>query len=256
MISNNRSSALVSRVRRNRLLALGALVLLVGAAALWRAPLTQLLWSVAAPLMHARYGGAGLEAELASTTALLADRDALYQENLDLKARLGRTGVAPVRILGAVLMRPPAIPYDTLVIDAGAEEGVVKGDYVSAGGGALIGTVSEVYAHAARVQLFSAPGEEHQALLRLSAQTGASVPVAIHGQGGGSMVAQAPSGTAVSVGDTALLPGIAGGLVAHVRQVDKTESSFITIYFQLSADIFSLRFVEVWKQTPHDTKTK
>jgi len=244
MMISNRTSAPIVRARRARFVAFCVLVVLLAAAALWRAPLTQLLWSVAAPLMHFRYGGTGLEAELASTTALLADRNALYQENLDLKARLGRPGIAPVRILGAVLLRPPATPYDTLVIDAGKEEGAVVGDYVSAGGSALVGTISEVYAHAARVRLFSAPGEKYNALLR------GSVPLSIEGQGGGSMVAQAPSGTVVSAGDTALVPGIAGGLAARVTQVDKTESSFVTIYFQLPADLFMLRFVEVWKNTP------
>jgi len=74
--------------------------------------------------------------------------------------------------------------------------------------------------------------------------------LSIEGQGGGSMVAQAPSGTVVSAGDTAVLPGIAGGLVARVTAVEKTESSFVTIYFQLPADLFMLRFVEVWKNTP------
>jgi len=243
MILNSRNPAPLARARRARFAVFGVLVVVLAAATLWRGPLSEWLWRATAPLMAARYSDSGAAA-LASTTAALADREALYQENLDLKARLGRPGIAPVRILGAVLLRPPATPYDTLVIDAGKEEGAVVGDYVSAGGSALVGTISEVYAHAARVRLFSAPGEKYNALLR------GSVPLSIEGQGGGSMVAQAPSGTVVSAGDTALVPGIAGGLVARVTQVDKTESSFVTIYFQLPANIFTLRFVEVWKQIP------
>jgi cell shape-determining protein MreC len=248
MMILNRPSALASRSRRNYLLALGALVLLVGAAALWRAPLAGALWYALSPFMQARYGGDSVGAALASTTAVLADRDALYQENLDLKARLGRPGVSPVRTLGAVLMRPPGSPYDTLVIDVGESEGVATGDFASAGGTALIGSVSEVYQHTARIKLFSAPGERYDALLRLSG--GGVVPLSIEGQGGGSMTAQAPLGTAVAVGDTALMPGIAGGVVATVSGVEKKEDSFVTVYFQLSANIFMLRFVEVWKETP------
>jgi len=247
MILNSRNSAPLVRARRARFVLFVVLVVLLAAAALWRAPLAELFWRAAAPLMHFRYGNAQNDVADPSRLAVAeADREALYQENLDLKARLGRPGIAPARILGAVLLRPPATPYDTLVIDAGAEEGVALGDYVSAGGSALVGTVSEVYAHAARVQLFSAPGQKYNALLR------GSIPLNIEGQGGGSMVAQVPSGTAVSAGDTALVPGIAGGLAARVTQVDKTEASFVTIYFQLPANIFTLRFVEVWKQTPHD----
>ncbi len=238
---SQRASAPVSRARRTRLAALCAIVLLIGAAAVFRAPLAGFFWRVAAPLMQARYGSV-------QSDAVKADRDALYQENLDLKARLGRPGVAPARLLGAVLMRPPGTPYDTLVIDVGTAEGVTVGEYVSAGGTALIGVVSESYTHAARVKLFSAPGERHDALLH------GNVPLKIEGQGGGSMVAQAPSGTIVAVGDTALIPGIASGVAATVSRVETIENSFVTIYFQLPADIFTLRFVEVWKETPHDTK--
>lgn len=246
MISNR--SSVASRSRRNAALAVGVLVVFVGVVALWRGPLAGLFWSAVSPLMQAHYGGSASDAALASTSAALADRDALYQENLDLKARLGRSEVAPVRILGAVLMRPPGTPYDTLVIDIGFAEGVAEGDFVSAGGTALIGTVSEVFQHAVRVKLFSAPGEAHDALLR------GVLPLSISGQGGGSMVAQAPAGTRVAVGDTATVPGIAGGLLARVSAVERSEGSFVTIYFQLPADIFMLRFVEVWKQTNHDPK--
>lgn len=247
MMISNRSSATAWRARRAQLAALLTLAVLVGAAAFWRAPLANFFWSALSPLIQARYGGESLEAQLASTTAALADRDALYAENLDLKERLGRTGVPPVRIVGAVLMRPPGVPYDTLVIDAGAAEGVAVGEYVSAGGTALVGEVSEVYANASRVRLFSAPGEQYDALLR------GTIPVKIEGQGGGSMVAQAPSGTQVAVGDSALLPGIAGGLTARVSAVEISEGSFVTIYFHLPVDIFMLRFVEVWKQPSYDT---
>src|SRR3989344_7842889 len=156
MILNSRNSAPLVRARRARFVLFVVLVVLLAPAALWRAPLAELFGRAAAPLMHFRYGNAQNDVADPSRLAVAeADRDALYQENLDLKARLGRPGTAPVRILGAVLLRPPATPYDTLVIDAGKEEGAVVGDYVSAGGSGLVGTISEVYAHAARVRLFS-----------------------------------------------------------------------------------------------------
>jgi cell shape-determining protein MreC len=248
MMISNRSSAAVSRARRGRIVALSAAVVLVGAAALWRAPLTQLFWSAAAPLLQARYGTESAAADLLAA----ADRDALYQENLELKSRLGRPGATPVRILGAVLMRPPATPYDTLVIDAGASEGVAEGDYVSAGGTMLVGTVSEAYTHAARVKLFSAPGEQYDGVLQLSGPLGGALPLTVEGQGGGSMRAQVPAGTAVFSGDTVLIPGIMGGFAARVSHAEQPEGSFVTIYLQLPADPFALRFVEVWKQQPHD----
>jgi len=255
MISS-RVSAAAARSKRVRLFAVAALVLLIGAAALWRAPLSEVLWRFMAPVMQARFGGAAAPADPSRLEALQAERDALQQENLDLKARLGRDARAG-RILGAVLLRPPATPYDTLVIDAGQAEGVALGDIVSAGGTIVIGSVSEVYTHAARVVLYSAPGQKYDALLRPSTPLGTrgTIPLAVEGQGGGSLRAQVPAGTPVSVGDFALLPGIIGGLSAKVSRVEHADGeSFSTIYFSLPVDMFTLRFVEVWKQPSHVTQ--
>jgi len=229
------------RTRRMQLLSLAGVLLLVGAVALWRAPLSGALWQILRPVVQMRFGGTAGDAN-ASSAAALADRDALYAENLDLKKRLGRE-VRAARVLASVLLRPPMTPYDTLMIDAGSAEGVATGDVVSAGGTALIGAVSEVYARSARVALFSAPGESYDALLR------GAIPVKVEGQGGGSMQARVPSGTAVAAGDAVVLPGIAGGMTATVSHVERAESeSFVTLYMQLPANIFTLRYVEVWKQ--------
>ena len=247
MISN-RASAASARSKRVRFFGVIAIIMLIGAAALWRAPLSELIWRFMAPVMHARFGGDAAPADLSRLAAVEAQRDALYQENLELKARLGRDARV-VRILGTVLLRPPATPYDTLVIDAGSVEGVDVGDLVSSGGTIVIGTVSEVYARAARVVLYSAPGQKYDALLR------GSIPLAVEGQGGGSLQARLPAGTAVSVGDAALLPGIAGGLSARVSRIEQGDGeSFVTIYFSLPVDMLGLRFVEVWKQPNHVTE--
>jgi cell shape-determining protein MreC len=224
-----------------RLVGLAAVIFFISIAALWRAPLSGLLWSVFAPVMQTRFVGDAS----ASSTAALADRDALYRENVELKARLGRT-VSVRRILAGVLLRPPATPYDTLVIDAGSAEGVAAGDLVSAGGMTVIGSVSEVYAHSSRALLYSAPGASYDATLRFA--EGGSIPVLVEGQGGGSLEARVPAGTAVTVGDIATLPGLGGGLTAEVAALDRGESeSFITVYLRVPVDLFMLHFVEVWK---------
>ncbi len=244
MMISSRLSAAAARNRKMKIAGFFLVLLLIGLAALWRAPLSGALWSVIAPLMRARFGGE--PAVSAAQTATLADREALYQENLALKTLLGRKPQVE-RILGAVLIRPPATPYDTLVIDAGSAEGIALGDVVSAGGSATIGTISEVYTHAARVRLYSAPGEKYDALLR------GTIPLAIEGQGGGSLRAQVPAGVEVSVGDEALLPGIVGGITARVSHIDRGEGeSFVTLYFTLPVDLFTIRFVEVWKQLSHE----
>lgn len=248
MMISNRASAVASRERRRRLYAFGALVIVITAVALWRVPLTGALWRVLGPVMLSRNALQMSDAQMASTSAALADRDELYAENVDLKARLGRdAGV--VRILGAVMQRPPETPYDTLMIDAGFSEGIAMDDKVSAGGTTIIGTITELYAHAARVTLYSAPGEKYDGLLR------GTIPLAVEGQGGGSLRAQVPSGTAVAEGDAIVLPGVAGGVSSKVSRIEHGESeSFTTVYLSLPANIWSLRYVEVWKQTRHDAK--
>ena len=231
-------------------LALTALLLTVlGIVTLWRGPLAGLLWRVLTPVIAVRNElQAGditrLRGELASTAALVADRNFLYQENLDLKARLGRNAARKVTLVG-ILMRPPGTPYDTLLIDAGAAQGITTGDLVSAGGTTLVGTVAQVYSTTARVVLFSAPGETFNALLSLP--DGKVIPLTLEGQGGGSFSAKVPVGAQVSAGAEVVVPGIMAGLFATVSAVEKKEGeSFETLHLHLPVSPFALRYVEVW----------
>ncbi|MDE2071652.1 MAG: rod shape-determining protein MreC [Patescibacteria group bacterium] len=239
-------------MRRTSSFASGAIVVLgVGAiiALLWvgRAPLGGALWRVLAPVVALRAAvfqpsEAQLEEELASTTAALADRNALAQENSELKRLLGRQGERKT-ILAGVLQYPPQIPYDTLIIDAGSDEGVVVGDAVSAGGTTLIGTVSQVYGTTARVALFSSPGSSYDALL---GHAGATVPLPVVGQGQGSLSAEVPAGTPVAVGDPIVAPGIAGGYLGSVARIEAPDNStFETLYITAPASPSLLHFVQV-----------
>ena len=234
---------------------------LFGAAFLARDTLAGALWQALTPLFVAREQGialsGGLLGQFTSATALaeenkrlqdtlaalssrLIDRDFLYQENIELKWRLGRT-IAEHITLAAVILRPPGIPYDTLMIDAGAESGIRKGDLVSAGGSAFIGYVAEAYPSSSRVVLFSSPGEVREALLR------GDIPISLEGQGAGSLVGELPAGTDVFVGDPVLIPSIMPQFMAEVTAVARREGeSFQSIYLELPANPFTLRFVEVY----------
>ncbi len=217
----------------------GVVVLVILLAIFLRGPLSAAWWQLVTPLMQWRFASANPSLETSAEYAALA------AENKDLKARLGRPEVEGMRVLAGVLSRPPATPYDTLVVDAGSAEGVAEGALVSAGGTRILGTVAQVYTHTARVTLFSAPGQKYQALLTTAHGT---LPLELEGQGGGSLRAQVPAATIATVGDQAVLPGIAGGLVAEVVGVGAGESdSFVALYFQEPANVFELRYVEIIK---------
>ena len=250
------------------------LFLLCAFVLVWRSFFTGLLWQAAGPLSVVRSvvaapfefmatafsSKAALEAQnaqlteaLASTTARVADRDALYQETLDLKTRLLRDAKIHTTLAG-VLIAPPGVPYDTLLVDAGSAQGVSVGDLVSAGGTTLVGRVAEVRPHTASVVLYSAPGERYDALLLLGATTASSttaksIPITLEGQGSGSLRAEVPAGTPVHPGASVVTPGVVHGFSGTVSVVDKKDSeSFETVYVTLPVNPQELRFVEVWKQ--------
>jgi cell shape-determining protein MreC len=221
-------------------------IVLVGGALLLRGPLSSLLWRVLAPVVAWRDSlGSGqlaeLKAELASSTAALADRDSLYAENVQLRAELGRSaGVHS--IAAAVLLTPPGTPYDTLVVDAGSAQGVVPGAQVRAGALA-IGTVDEVYANSSRVALYSSPGQSYNATLTSS---DTAIPIIVEGQGAGSMQARVPAATAVVVGDRVEFPGLSGFMAGTITGIVGSDTdTFKTIYVRLPVDLFSLRYVYI-----------
>lgn len=224
--------------------------ILISAIVVWRVQIGNLFWIAVSPVASLRNAldateSARLRAELAKATALVADRNALYQENLLIKSQFGRDAQVRTK-LASVLMRPPGTPYDTLIIDIGEKDGIRVGALVSAGGSSYIGTVSEVYSGTSRVTLFSAPGSTYEALVMLSAQKGKSIPISLVGQGAGSMSAQVPSASAVTVGDSVVVPGIATAFAGPVSYIEKPEGeSFETLHIRLPVDLFSLQFVEV-----------
>jgi cell shape-determining protein MreC len=238
------------RSRMPRVLVVLVVLLICVVVIYWRNAVASVLWRVSTPIValrdHATQNTVGtLQAELASTTAALADRNSLYAQNAELKRLLGRVTTSQ-EVVGAVLMRPPGLPYDTLMIDVGAQQGIAVDDLVFAGGSVAIGEVTDIYDTTSRVTLLSAPGRSYDAQILSSATLGSVVPVSLEGQGAGSFTGEVPAGSAVSAGDSIVIPGIDNSFMGTISHVDAPAgSSFETIYVQLPADIFSLQYVEV-----------
>lgn len=180
-----------------------------------------------------------LHADIDRMQAQVLDRNLLEEKVMKLEEALGRAG-SDNRVTASVLAGPGRSPYDTLVIDAGAEHGIAVGDAVVYAGAGAIGTIAEVSDSSSKVKLYSSAGQEHLVLVGERA-----IPTTARGRGMGNFEAKVPQGSAVALGDTVLFPK--GNLILGVVQLVEEEPTlpFITVFFRSSFNIAEIRSVEV-----------
>ena len=144
-------------------------------------------------------------------------------------------------VIAAVLTRPPQTPYDVIIIDAGSNESLTIGSEVSLPEGPILGIISEVFPKSAKVKLFSASGEETNAVLERN-----NVPVTLVGSGGGNFKLTLPRDIAIEKGDRILSPDITSRPLATVGEISvRPTDSFKEVLAKSPTNIFSLRFVFV-----------
>src|SRR3990167_6901335 len=161
------------------------------------------------------------------------------QENILLEL-VGRKQKANM-VVASVLTRPPQTPYDVIVIDAGLNGSITIGSEVSLPEGPILGVVSEVFSKSAKVKLFSASGEETNAVLERN-----NVPVILIGIGGGNFRLALPRDIAIEKGDRILSSDIASRPLATVADVSvRPTDSFKEVLAKSPTNIFALRFVFV-----------
>lgn len=187
------------------------------------------------------YENEQLLADIDRMQTQVLDRNLLEEKVLKLEEALGRAG-SDNRVMASVLAGPGQSPYDTLVIDAGAEHGIAVGDVVVYAGAGAIGTIAEVSISSAKVKLYSSSGEEHLVLVGTNA-----LPTTARGRGMGNFEARVPQGSVVAVGDTVLLPkdSLILGTVHLVEE--KLAAPFIAVLFRTPFNIAEIRSVEVIK---------
>lgn len=182
-----------------------------------------------------------LKQKLFLTGDLAVFNDTLQNENATLKDLLGRKETKVKTILATVLVKPPRIPYDTLIVDVGKDNNVNIGDKVIANANVYIGEVSEVNAHSSKITLYSTPGR------KLSVTLGAdSVSAEALGAGGGNFIISLPREIGVKEGDSIVIPSIMPNIFGIIEKVDfKDKDSFQTIIFKSPANISELSLVEI-----------
>ncbi len=171
---------------------------------------------------------------------LANENAALVTQNQALTQKLGSVSglvTSPKGIVAGVVAHPPESPYDTLVLAAGSEDGVVPGMEAFGEGNVPFVLFSSVLAHFSRVTLLSTPG------VSLSGWVG-HLPIILKGSGAGTVTASVPRSAGIVVGDTVSVPGPGSLPVGTVARVDSDPSSpSVTLRIVPLLNLFSVTWV-------------
>ncbi len=202
-----------------------------------------------------------LEAQIAESVADRANYASVLDENNKMKEILGRKDEKMNLILAGILSKPNQSIYDTLVIDAGMNQGLKIGDRVFALGNVPIGRVAEVYANSSNVILFSNPGEKTDVVISnkpIVDASGATDTVDIIvtknkniylpavGRGGGNFEVVLPKDFILDIGSEADLPGVNSYILGTVATIiSDPRDSFQKALLVSPVNVQELKFVEV-----------
>lgn len=230
--------------------ALGAVVVIVVVLFLFRTFFPDTLVALMRPLvgtgdaLSAAVGSVGLfEEKKAAQEELLREIEVLRAENAGLRAELGDLSKLPgdEGVRAGVVARPPASPYDSLVVAAGSSSGVSLGALAYGPGSVPIGTVARVSAASAHISLYSAPGR------RTEGWAGeARIPVSIEGAGSGAFRAGVAKDAGLVVGDQVYVPGPGALPIGVVARIDTDASSpEATLFIRPLANPFTITWVVI-----------
>lgn len=176
------------------------------------------------------------------------DRDTIERlelENRELHALVGNVPDASF-IAAAVISRPPAMPYDALLIDRGADDGIVEGAVVYYAHDRAIGTVARVYARSAVITLFSTPDARTTVYI-----VGPNIYTTAFGAGGGVIRVSVPQGITIAKDNLVLLPGLEGGVLGRISAIQSEATNpEQNAYIVHDLPLQSLRLVGVSPTAP------
>lgn len=155
--------------------------------------------------------------ELALTATLAVERDVLRLENNRLR-RLSASSTQP-GIIAHVLVQPPLVQYDRLIINRGTRAGVRVGAPVFAGEYVAIGTVISATAGQSVVELISSPQLESTVFV-----FGPDIYTTAVGLGGGVLEIGVPQGVPIAVGNLVTLPAGSQSIIGAIHEVATTST--------------------------------
>ncbi len=163
----------------------------------------------------------------------------LVKENNELRSLMGDK--KDQRILAGVISRPDTLPYDMLLLDRGAIDGVVEGAPIYIGDRSVIGFVQSVAERTSLVTLITTPGFTSTVYV-----LGPDIYTTAEGIGGGQVRVGIPQGFVIKEGDQVILPSVASGIygsVSYVENIPTQPEQYA--YVSPKTPIGSLRLVAI-----------
>lgn len=162
-----------------------------------------------------------LKENVAELKSKIFDSEMILNDNAVFREKLGFISVD--YILANVLLMPPMMPFDTILIDKGAFDNVSVGATVLVSEKTALGYVEEVYKNSSRIRMYSSSEVKTSAVFLKDGTL-----VELMGLGGGNFLLETPIGFDIEEGDFFLIPGADRLVLARVGSVIRKESSTFT----------------------------
>ena len=144
----------------------------------------------------------------------MIDYQIVKDENILLKEMLGRKPTGKDLVLSNILTKPNYSPYDTIVVDIGADRGINVGNLVYSNALVPVGEISVVYPNTSLVTLYTNPGQVTEAMMDVS-----NTSVELVGRGGGNFEMSIPVDLPFTKGTFVYLPNLQTEIVAITQDV-------------------------------------
>jgi cell shape-determining protein MreC len=185
-----------------------------------------------------------LKTKISEMEGLISSNSAVLAEDAQLKEILLRKNESTPMILAGILAKPNQSAYDTLIVDAGSDDGVSTGALVFANGNVPIGRVDGVYSDSSKIVLFSSPKVETQVVV--SGEANKDIFMQLVGRGGGNFEMTLLRDFNLPKGTEVVLPGITPHVVGRVETIiSDPRDAFQKALLVSPINIQELKFVQI-----------
>jgi cell shape-determining protein MreC len=184
-----------------------------------------------------------LVAENQRLTEQLSGMQLTEDENTSLRSILDYPKLGTTTIVARIISKPSQSLYDRVMIDRGANDGIIVGDKIISGENSYIATIDQVGDTTASGTLISGSYFKGDAAI---ARLGITVPVI--GKGSGNFELHVPRDLDVRDGDIMTLPGGPDLVIGIVKTIQFDERDpYKTVLARTPVNVQELKFVRIVK---------